>query len=107
MEASAVGKFHILLAEVEFELEKGSEVYQLLAQLFQLFGITATQLADSEAMGGSIGGVDKVGNSFDLREIQFPIKKRLAGKLTRFRQSGTAVDERLEDGLLNILGTVT
>ena len=92
-ELAAVSKFHILVAEIELELEEGGEVDKLPAQLFQLFGIAPAQLADGKAVGGGIGGVDKVGHGLCLAEVEPTAEEGLAGEFARLGQPGTAVDE--------------
>ena len=48
MQAAAVGKLYVLVAEVEFEFKECCEVNELLAELFELFGISTSELAYGE-----------------------------------------------------------
>ena len=106
MEAAAVGKLHILIAEVKLQFKECGEVYELLPQCFQLFGVASPQLADGKAVGCGIGGVDKVCHRLGLREVEFAVEKRTAGEFAGLCQPCAAVEEGLQERLLYVEGTV-
>ena len=103
----AVGKLYILLREVQFEFEERGKVKELLTQIFEDLRITTSQLTDGQTMLGGSYGVDKVGHSFGLREIETPDEESAAREFAGLGESGTVVDKSLQHRLLDIEGPVT
>lgn len=102
-----VGKFHILLTEVEFQLHQAGKVEELLAQLLKPLRIASTQLTDCQSMLSRSHRVDKVGHSLCLREVQTTIEESPTGEFSWFRKTGAIINQNLQEGLLDIKRTVT
>ena len=99
---AAVGKLDILLGEVEFKFKEACEVEQLFPKLLEFLCIASTKLADSETMLCRCYGIDEVGDSFGLGEVETAIKEGALGEFSRLCQSCTFIDEGLQQRLLHI-----
>ena len=103
----AVGKNHILFAEIQFQLHQGSQFQQILAHFAQLKGISATQLVHCDTVrGGALRG-DNVGNGLRLGKVHLTVGKSAARKLSRLGGPGAGVAEQLDAAIDYICGSMT
>ena len=99
---AAVGKFDILFAEVEFKFEQCGKVDKLLAEAGKHVDIPTTELAERQLVCRSIGGIDEVGDSLDLREVKLAIEEGPLREFSGSGKDGAAVEECLKECLLDI-----
>ena len=98
-----VGKLHILLRKIQFQLKQTGKIKQLLPQNLEFLRITATQLTDCQAMLGGSDRVDKVGYSLGLRKVETTVEKCPLSELASFGHTCTVIDKRLQQSLLHII----
>ena len=63
---ATVGKGHILLAEVQFQLDECSKVQQFVAQALQLVAVAASHLIHRHMVGRTGLRLDDVGDRLGL-----------------------------------------
>lgn len=101
-ELAAVGKLQFLVVgEVEFEFEQGSESKELFAEFADLGGYTSPKLGESYIFLGSGVGSDEVGDGFGLGEVKSSVEERAFGELAPIGKPCAAVNEPTEQFVLN------
>src|SRR5579871_3143611 len=78
----AIGKFHIFLAEIEFQFYERAELYELLPHIFQVSAKATAQIMYSRFMCRAALAGYQVGYCLGLCEVEFIVKKCSHGKLS-------------------------
>ena len=105
-EFCAVGELHVLLAEVEFQLQKRGHLKQAVAQTSEFPAEATPHLAHRQTVGGHIGGCDKVGHGFSLTQVHFAIEEGAFGELAGLGIETAVVEQQLHDLLEYKNGTM-
>ena len=79
----AVGKFHIFLAEVQFELHQGRVFDEGITEALDFPAEPATELLQGQAMGPGMVGVDEVSDGLGLGQVALAVEERALGEFTR------------------------
>ena len=101
-----VGKLHILLTEVEFEFEERGDMKELLAQVGKTMAHDTSHLRHRHTMAGSVGGGDKVGHGFGLREVHLAIEESTLGELARACHLASFVQKELQNAVEDVARTM-
>ena len=91
-----VGKFHLFLAEVEFQFDERGEFKEFRTDFGKFGGITAAQLVQGDPVLRLRARCDEVGYRLGLCEVHFPVRKRPAGELSGPGHSAAGFAEQPE-----------
>ena len=101
-----VGEFDVLLAEIELQLQQGSELQELLPQAAQLRGIAAAQLVHRHAVLRRGRRGDHVRNRFCLRQIHLAVDIRAAREFARLGEPAARLRQFVQQGADDVGGGV-
>ena len=102
-----VGKLQFfVVAEVEFQFHKGSEVEQFVAQDSQFTTESATHLVHGHAVGSGRSGCNEVGHGFGLAQVHLAIQEGTLGVFTRSGGTASLTDEKLHHLLKDVARSV-
>ena len=93
----AVGKFDILLREVEFQFEQGSQVQQTVAERLESRGVAAAHLVRGQGMCGPRRGGDQITDGLGLRQVEFPGQIGPHGKLSGSGHASAGSSQQPQD----------
>src|SRR5699024_1866061 len=94
-----IGKFNILIREIEFQLHHGGGINNLLAELFNMLSQLSFKLLMSGIQGLFAFGMDEVADGLGLTELHLAIEGGPLGKLTGLGGSDTQGQDSFQNGL--------
>src|SRR5690606_34546544 len=106
-ELGPIGKFNILLGEIQFQFDHGGKMEQFLPKSVDLVTEPAPHLLYGNVVGGLAVAGDKIGHGLCLAQVHLAMEKGPKGELPGLGRTAALSEQQLYALLLDIGRTMT